>query len=51
VRQKVGPTANSGLGDQEDKRRSWEAGFDHLVKPVEAATLEKLRGSSQTATG
>jgi CheY-like chemotaxis protein len=35
--------ALSGWGQEEDKRRAFEAGFDHhLTKPVEAATLEKL---------
>ncbi|HEX5273035.1 MAG TPA: ATP-binding protein, partial [Gemmataceae bacterium] len=35
--------ALTGWGQEEDKRRSQEAGFDrHLVKPVEPAALEKL---------
>jgi PAS domain S-box-containing protein len=35
--------AQSGWGQEEDKRRALEAGFDHhLTKPVQAATLEKL---------
>jgi CheY-like chemotaxis protein len=35
--------ALTGWGQEEDKRRSREAGFDfHLVKPVEPAALEKL---------
>ena len=35
--------ALTGWGQEEDKRRSLEAGFDHhLTKPVEAAALEKL---------
>jgi PAS domain S-box-containing protein len=35
--------ALTGWGQEEDKRRSREAGFNsHLVKPVEPATLEKL---------
>jgi PAS domain S-box-containing protein len=35
--------ALTGWGQEEDKRRSQEAGFsDHLVKPVELAALEKL---------
>ncbi len=35
--------ALTGWGQDEDKRRSQEAGFDrHFVKPVEPATLEKL---------
>jgi hypothetical protein len=35
--------ALSGWGQQEDRRRSSEAGFDHhLVKPVEVTALEQL---------
>ncbi len=35
--------ALTGWGQEEDKCRSREAGFDyHLVKPIEPATLEKL---------
>jgi CheY-like chemotaxis protein len=35
--------ALTGWGQEEDKRRSLDAGFDHhLTKPVEAAALEKL---------
>jgi PAS domain S-box-containing protein len=35
--------ALTGWGQEEDKRQSREAGFDdHLVKPVEPASLEKL---------
>ena len=35
--------ALTGWGQEEDKRRSREAGFDgHLVKPVEPAALDKL---------
>jgi len=35
--------ALTGWGQDEDRRRSSEAGFDgHLVKPVELATLTKL---------
>jgi PAS domain S-box-containing protein len=35
--------ALTGWGQEEDKRRSKEAGFNHhLVKPVDPATLEKL---------
>ncbi len=40
--------AVTGWGQEEDKRRSKEAGFDHhLVKPVEAADLERLLAESQ----
>ena len=39
----VALVAVTGWGQEEDKRRSVEAGFDHhLTKPVEAAALEKL---------
>jgi len=35
--------ALTGWGQEEDRRRSKEAGFDHhMVKPVELAALEKL---------
>jgi signal transduction histidine kinase/ActR/RegA family two-component response regulator len=35
--------ALTGWGQEEDKRRALEAGFDHhLTKPVQAAALEKL---------
>jgi CheY-like chemotaxis protein len=35
--------ALTGRGQDEDRRRSHEAGFDfHLVKPIEPAALEKL---------
>ena len=35
--------ALTGWGQEEDRRRSQEAGFDHhLTKPVELAALEKL---------
>ena len=38
--------ALSGWGQEEDRRRSKEAGFDyHLIKPVEIAHLEKLLAS------
>ncbi len=38
--------ALTGWGQDEDKRRSQEAGFDnHLVKPVEPAALDKLLAS------
>jgi CheY-like chemotaxis protein len=40
--------ALTGWGQEEDKRRAMEAGFDnHLTKPVEAAALEKLLGAIQ----
>jgi CheY-like chemotaxis protein len=35
--------ALTGWGQQEDKRRAQEAGFDaHLVKPIDAAALERV---------
>jgi len=35
--------AVTGWGQDEDRRRSQEAGFDHhLTKPVDPAALEKL---------
>jgi CheY-like chemotaxis protein len=35
--------ALTGWGQDEDRRKSQEAGFDtHLVKPIELAALEKL---------
>lgn len=38
--------ALTGWGQEEDRRRSQEAGFDyHLVKPVEAASLTRLLAS------
>jgi CheY-like chemotaxis protein len=44
--------ALTGWGQEEDRRRSREAGFDHhLVKPVEPAQLEKLLASLTAATG
>ena len=37
--------ALTGYGQEEDRRRSQDGGFDqHLVKPVEAETLEALYG-------
>ena len=47
--------AMTGWGQEEDKRRSNEAGFNqHLVKPVDPATLERLlvgQGSAVPASG
>lgn len=38
--------ALTGWGQEEDRRRSHDAGFDHhLVKPVEPEALEQLLGS------
>jgi PAS domain S-box-containing protein len=39
--------ALTGLGQDEDRRQSEDAGFDrHLVKPVDPAALERLLGDS-----
>jgi PAS domain S-box-containing protein len=44
--------ALTGWGQDEDRRRSHDAGFDaHVVKPINAATLEKLLASSKVAIG
>ncbi len=44
--------ALTGWGQEEDKRRSQEAGFNgHLVKPVEPAALEKLLAELKAETG
>jgi PAS domain S-box-containing protein len=43
--------ALTGWGQQEDRRRTAEVGFDHhLVKPVEPNALEKLLAGLQTKT-
>jgi PAS domain S-box-containing protein len=43
--QQMAIIALTGWGQDEDRRRSSEAGFDHhLIKPVERASLEKLLG-------
>jgi CheY-like chemotaxis protein len=40
---KIAIIAVSGWGQDEDKRRAFEAGFDHhLTKPVEPAALNRL---------
>ncbi|HVS39683.1 MAG TPA: ATP-binding protein [Gemmataceae bacterium] len=42
--------ALTGYGQDEDRRRSREAGFDHhLVKPVEPDSLQELLAGAQTA--
>jgi PAS domain S-box-containing protein len=44
--------ALTGWGQEEDRRRSQEAGFNfHVVKPVEPAALEKLLAGLQATTG
>ena len=41
--------AATGWGQDEDRRRSKEAGFDHhLVKPVDAAELNRLLAERQS---
>ena len=43
--------ALTGWGQDEDKRRSQEAGFNHhMVKPVDHAALEKLLAGLQATT-
>jgi len=35
--------ALTGWGQEEDRRRSYEAGFDyHIVKPIDFTAVEKL---------
>ncbi len=44
--------AMTGWGQEEDKRRSMEAGFDfHLVKPVDLAVLDQLLSSLDVPVG
>jgi CheY-like chemotaxis protein len=44
--------ALTGWGQEEDRRKSREAGFDlHLVKPIEPPALEKLLATPNTAIG
>jgi CheY-like chemotaxis protein len=56
MRQNLGLTdallvALTGYGQDEDRRRSHEAGFNaHLVKPVDLDSLEKLLARPQAAT-
>src|SRR5262249_11554150 len=41
--------AQTGFGQEEDRRRSQEAGFDfHLVKPVTPGEIEKVLATSRT---
>ena len=43
--------AMTGWGQEQDRRRSLQAGFDHhLVKPVDPAALEKLLADRQPAS-
>ena len=49
--QKAVLIALTGWGQDEDKRRSAEAGFNHhLVKPVDPAALGELLAGLQTTT-
>ncbi len=44
--------ALTGWGQEEDKRRSLDAGFNfHMVKPVDPAALEKLLATLQVSAG
>jgi PAS domain S-box-containing protein len=44
--------ALTGWGQDDDRRKSQDAGFDaHMVKPIERAALETLLASSNAATG
>jgi PAS domain S-box-containing protein len=44
--------ALTGWGQEEDKRQTFEAGFDrHLTKPVDPAALEKLLAESTAGIG
>jgi PAS domain S-box-containing protein len=48
--QKTVLAALTGWGQQDDKRRAFEAGFDHhLTKPVEAGTLEAVLAEAARA--
>jgi PAS domain S-box-containing protein len=48
----VALVALTGWGQEEDRRKSREAGFDsHMVKPIQLQDLEKLLASSSVATG
>lgn len=43
--------AASGYGQEADRRRSWEAGFDHhLVKPVDPNELQRLLAEAALTT-
>ena len=48
----VALVALTGWGQDEDRRKSQEAGFDsHMVKPLQLQDLERLLASSGVATG
>jgi CheY-like chemotaxis protein len=43
--------ALTGWGQEDDRRRAREAGFDHhLTKPIDQTTLEKILASSATVS-
>jgi two-component system CheB/CheR fusion protein len=44
--------AQTGWGQDEDRQRSREAGFDHhLVKPIDIAFLERILAAAPARTG
>jgi CheY-like chemotaxis protein len=48
----VALVALTGWGQEEDRRKSRDAGFDsHMVKPIQLQDLEKLLASSRVTTG
>jgi CheY-like chemotaxis protein len=48
----VALVALTGWGQDDDRRKSLDAGFDyHIVKPVELAALKKLLSTAKMATG
>ncbi|WP_438027237.1 chemotaxis protein CheB [Sorangium sp. So ce233] len=50
--EKVYLIALTGYGQQNDREKAREAGFDeHLVKPVDLATLKRLLADGEPATG
>jgi PAS domain S-box-containing protein len=50
--QQIVLAALTGWGQDEDRRKSHDAGFDvHLVKPVQIETLQELLASTRAATG
>ena len=49
---KVTLVALTGWGQEDDRRRTREAGFDHhLVKPADPATLERILNQIEIETG
>jgi CheY-like chemotaxis protein len=44
--------AQTGWGQEDDKKKSQEAGFDfHMIKPVNPLELERLLASARATTG